>query len=527
MENFLAQAQNCKPGELKQLIRTHHDRVREWARHGSLANVIPSISAEHNSALLSYLLYNGANENQERLGCAAHLDVNIANIQHLFRNFKAADVVNCWEFYELAAQFATFTCVFGNSQLAILPLKLAIEKMNRQVPHVLTPLHESYLKVCLRANHYSVALPVIDTPILEVMKGVTSLQTVAYFFYAGTIYCGLKKWDKAKRMFNLCLSIPAVTPSQVQIDAWKKLVLVELLTRGVLPSAPPHAAHCISRSCRSNNLPYPYADIAKAFSAETFQNTSNSSGGGGAAFSSPQDDGGNPENSISIGGDGDGGGTGSAAAASGASGSASGGGASGSSSLSLEVLLSESRVMRVLQDDGNLGLAKNLAKTVRSRRVHMLTSTYLSLSLTSIGRKARAGADPSDSAMADAENLDDAAAGLILEMVQKGELSARMDRANGTVHFGDVDAKWGGEIEAAQTAKELEDVTRRVRALADRIRDMDNEMVGSEAFQKQLEGFGGPAGGLRMGGLRGGPGGLGAGALGMGMFMDGPGGMMG
>lgn len=53
-----------------------------------------------------------------------------------------------------------------------------------------------------------------------------------YFYYAGSVYIGLKKFSRATEMLKTAISVPAIVPSAVMIEAYKKFVLVSLILSG-------------------------------------------------------------------------------------------------------------------------------------------------------------------------------------------------------------------------------------------------------------------------------------------------------
>ncbi len=53
-----------------------------------------------------------------------------------------------------------------------------------------------------------------------------------YFYYAGSVYIGLKKFTRATEMLKTAISVPAIVPSAIMIEAYKKFVLVSLILSG-------------------------------------------------------------------------------------------------------------------------------------------------------------------------------------------------------------------------------------------------------------------------------------------------------
>jgi COP9 signalosome complex subunit 3 len=68
-------------------------------------------------------------------------------------------------------------------------------------------------------------------------SGVEPLDFLQYFYYSGLVFIGMKQYAKALESFQMVLTIPTMSLSAVQLEAFKKYVLVCLLVHGeVLPS---------------------------------------------------------------------------------------------------------------------------------------------------------------------------------------------------------------------------------------------------------------------------------------------------
>ena len=66
----------------------------------------------------------------------------------------------------------------------------------------------------------------------------TTLSELTYndnliYHYAGGIALGaLKRWQQAEEFFEICVCAPAQVPAALQFEAYKKLVLVQLILYG-------------------------------------------------------------------------------------------------------------------------------------------------------------------------------------------------------------------------------------------------------------------------------------------------------
>lgn len=47
-------------------------------------------------------------------------------------------------------------------------------------------------------------------------------------------FAALKRWEEAEEFFEICVSSPAQVPAAIQLEAYKKLTLVQLISRGAV-----------------------------------------------------------------------------------------------------------------------------------------------------------------------------------------------------------------------------------------------------------------------------------------------------
>ena len=155
-------------------------------------------------------------------------------------------------------------------------------------PHTFTPLHSHLVYQALRIKSYEAALPVLDEDIYKI-TGDTSARSdgtsptqplfshaltstvkiryqevVAYFLYGGMIYLAVGNYDRAIRFFELATVYPANnTASKIQVEAYKKWILINLFHKGKLPSLARHLGGQHHRILTS--LAKPYEAVAEAF----------------------------------------------------------------------------------------------------------------------------------------------------------------------------------------------------------------------------------------------------------------------
>jgi COP9 signalosome complex subunit 3 len=138
------------------------------------------------------------------------------------------------------------------------PLATAIDRF---IPEdYLSPLHCSFVLLCLKSKCFGYAVPVISKKLtrisLERTKGKkqdhflpsikNSEDILLYFYYSGLIFIGLKRWEEAFDQLLFCLYIPAFAISAIAVEAYKKYLLVSLILHGsVIPFNEP-CSHVVS-----------------------------------------------------------------------------------------------------------------------------------------------------------------------------------------------------------------------------------------------------------------------------------------
>jgi COP9 signalosome complex subunit 3 len=139
---------------------------------------------------------------------------------------------------------------------AILPL-LGLVTRYPPDPSYLTPIHPIFLEVrptptcaapapsphltspaqhCVSARAFSTALPVLLHPITEIDLALCPdlhyNDNLVYHYAGGVALAALKRFADAEEAFTVCVGSPAQVPAALQMDAYKKLVLVQLILHG-------------------------------------------------------------------------------------------------------------------------------------------------------------------------------------------------------------------------------------------------------------------------------------------------------
>ena len=90
-------------------------------------------------------------------------------------------------------------------------------------------------QTCVATRHFTTALPVLAVPITSVDTTLSDLHyndNLVYHYAGGIALGALKRWREAEEFFEICVSAPAQVPAAIQLEAYKKLVLVQLIQYG-------------------------------------------------------------------------------------------------------------------------------------------------------------------------------------------------------------------------------------------------------------------------------------------------------
>ncbi|GBE87715.1 hypothetical protein SCP_1103920 [Sparassis crispa] len=135
-------------------------------------------------------------------------------------------------------------------------------------PSHLTTLHPIFLRTCVATHHFTAALPVLSVPITTIDTTLSDLHyndNLIYHYAGGMAFGALKRWHEAEEFFEICASAPAQVPAAIQLEASKKLVLVQLILHGKTIPPPKYTNPVLQRLLKSS----PYAAFIKAYPQRT------------------------------------------------------------------------------------------------------------------------------------------------------------------------------------------------------------------------------------------------------------------
>jgi len=173
----------------------------------------------------------------------------------------------CKKINKICKQFKESLLLTESHITGILPLQRVIEKLRGAKKNLLTANHADYLLICLKARCYRQALVILDVPVYEIdpkNDGMTTSDYLCFQYYAGNVYCAMKKFDKALECYQLALCMPSQVLSAIQIEAFKKYVLVSLLVHGEFVNLPTQSiSSVVQRTVES--LAGPYMELSRHY----------------------------------------------------------------------------------------------------------------------------------------------------------------------------------------------------------------------------------------------------------------------
>ncbi|KAL4869949.1 hypothetical protein BDV12DRAFT_166695 [Aspergillus spectabilis] len=185
--------------------------------------------------------------------------------------------------------------------LALKVIRDALERLDSS--GIFTSVHLLLVKLALLTSSYTYALPIVDKlfshfptdtehahserflcsehdsslAFLTDASGFSSKLTyrdhLLFFLYSAMIYMALKKWDQASHCLCAVISSPTTNSiSKIMVEAYKKLILANLLGHGKLLPTPKLVAPHVTRVYQS--LARPYISLAEAFEGGDLQKMS-------------------------------------------------------------------------------------------------------------------------------------------------------------------------------------------------------------------------------------------------------------
>uniref|UniRef100_A0A6A7GAM0 COP9 signalosome complex subunit 3 n=1 Tax=Hirondellea gigas TaxID=1518452 RepID=A0A6A7GAM0_9CRUS len=177
-----------------------------------------------------------------------------------------------FKFSNIAVRFGTM--LFEQApKFAILPLRNAINVLQRESPHLLTAVHPIFVLCCIKAQCYHAALPIVQRPVYEVHTAEKTpfdpKSNLLYHYYSASIFIAFRKHELALDCLQMALTAPSLALSEIQIESYKKYVLLSLYIHGRLVELPSFTCPSIYRHVAK--LCEPYTSLAEAYAKGVLQ----------------------------------------------------------------------------------------------------------------------------------------------------------------------------------------------------------------------------------------------------------------
>jgi COP9 signalosome complex subunit 3 len=113
----------------------------------------------------------------------------------------------------------------------------AIELLRRE-PGQLLSIHSDLYQLSLLCQWFEPALTYLNTDIVDINRENGKFDVkylLLAYYYGGMIYACLKQFDRAANFFENVITVPATATSAIALEAYKKYVLVKLIS-GTIPN---------------------------------------------------------------------------------------------------------------------------------------------------------------------------------------------------------------------------------------------------------------------------------------------------
>lgn len=130
----------------------------------------------------------------------------------------------------------------------------------------IVPQHWMLAQISILSKSYNYAVAAFDSAPFHIDADATAVDARdvrLFFYYGGICYLGMKRWTDAVEWFKAVIAAPAIVPSAIQVEAYRKYVLASLLASGSVESAPRYTNPQLLRHLKQ--LSQPYDELATAY----------------------------------------------------------------------------------------------------------------------------------------------------------------------------------------------------------------------------------------------------------------------
>ncbi|KAI9274806.1 hypothetical protein BDA99DRAFT_498636 [Phascolomyces articulosus] len=196
--------------------------------------------------------------------CSAVSDAEVAQflvqaINHFVNVFKPEQLLYApTRITHIAHALDHLAKLLQNPLIPIVPLTIAINRLTPE-KNTLTPLHAPLAKASLLAKMYRQPLEILDHDIENVDPAgfdISIKSFLLYHYYSAMIYIGNKNFERAIEFLVLTISAPAQVISAIQVEAYKKYILVSLIHLGRVPPLPRYTSVVLEKYFKNKHPEY-------------------------------------------------------------------------------------------------------------------------------------------------------------------------------------------------------------------------------------------------------------------------------
>nr|XP_039261206.1 COP9 signalosome complex subunit 3-like [Styela clava] len=149
----------------------------------------------------------------------------------------------------------TLTNELCQRNMAIRGIKL-ISRIIEQVqehPSQLTSVHADLCQLCLTAKCLKPAAKYLDIEVTDISKENGFYECkhyLSYYYYGGMIYTALKNYKRALYFFEQAVVCPATAISHIMVEAYKKYILISIISEGRVLPFPKYTSHIVQRGIK-------------------------------------------------------------------------------------------------------------------------------------------------------------------------------------------------------------------------------------------------------------------------------------
>lgn len=146
-------------------------------------------------------------------------------------------------------------------------IPLLMSLIRRYPPHLgyLTTIHSLLLAACVQTRHFTTVVPILGEGITEIDTQISDVQytdNLQYHYLGGCVYAALKRFKEAEDFFETTVTAPATIASAIQVEAYKKLMLIQLILYGEPRNPPRYVSGVVTRAYKAQTS---YLNFAKSY----------------------------------------------------------------------------------------------------------------------------------------------------------------------------------------------------------------------------------------------------------------------